>query len=188
MSSFNSLWPSGPIWQHRSGSTLAQAMACCLTAPNHHLNNVDLSSWRSSDIHLREIWQEIPQPSVTKMILKNYLTKLSFKSPRDQWGHKLDTWTVFTFLCQTMCVVCCQVAIRSAATCATSAVRSSTSYSLWRNIASYIQARNPSPVPTAGHASATEPTSSATDVSTTTSTPMAAPFVENVSATPTPSR
>ena len=25
-------------WQHRSGSTLAQAMACCLMAPSHYLN------------------------------------------------------------------------------------------------------------------------------------------------------
>ena len=35
---FNSWRPSDAIWQHRSGSTLAQAMACCLTAPSHYLN------------------------------------------------------------------------------------------------------------------------------------------------------
>ena len=35
---FNSLWPSDILWWHRSGSTLAQAMACCLMAPSHHLN------------------------------------------------------------------------------------------------------------------------------------------------------
>ena len=34
----NSLWPSDTIWRHRSGSTLAQVMACCLTAPSHYLN------------------------------------------------------------------------------------------------------------------------------------------------------
>ena len=34
----NSLWPNDPIWRHRSGSTLAQVMACCLTAPSHYLN------------------------------------------------------------------------------------------------------------------------------------------------------
>ena len=34
----NSLWPSDAIWRHRSGSTLAQVMACCLTAPTHYLN------------------------------------------------------------------------------------------------------------------------------------------------------
>ena len=36
--SFNSLWPSDAIWRQRSGSTLAQVMACCLTAPSHYLN------------------------------------------------------------------------------------------------------------------------------------------------------
>ena len=35
---FNSLVPCGAIWRHRSGSTLAQVMACCLTAPSHYLN------------------------------------------------------------------------------------------------------------------------------------------------------
>ena len=35
---FNSLWPSDAIWQQRSGSTLAQVMAYCLTAPSHYLN------------------------------------------------------------------------------------------------------------------------------------------------------
>ena len=34
----NSLWPSDTIWQQRSGSTLAQIMACCLTASGHYLN------------------------------------------------------------------------------------------------------------------------------------------------------
>ena len=33
----NSFWPSDTIWL-RSGSTLAQVMACCLTAPSHYLN------------------------------------------------------------------------------------------------------------------------------------------------------
>ena len=30
--------PSEAIWQHKSGSTLAQVMACCLMAPSHYLN------------------------------------------------------------------------------------------------------------------------------------------------------
>ena len=34
----NSLWPSDTIWRHKSGSTLDQVMACCLTAPSHYLN------------------------------------------------------------------------------------------------------------------------------------------------------
>ena len=35
---FNSVWPGDAIWSHRPGSTLPQVMACCLTAPSHHLN------------------------------------------------------------------------------------------------------------------------------------------------------
>ena len=41
VSTINSAWylgPSDAIWQQRSGSTLAQVMACCLTAPSHYLN------------------------------------------------------------------------------------------------------------------------------------------------------
>ena len=34
----NSLWSSDAIWQQRSGTTLAQVMACCLTAPRRILN------------------------------------------------------------------------------------------------------------------------------------------------------
>ena len=34
----NSLKPSDAIWRPRSGSTLAQVMACCLTTPSHYLN------------------------------------------------------------------------------------------------------------------------------------------------------
>ena len=40
--SFNALRPSDAIWQHRSGSTLAQVMACCLTAPSPYLNQCRL--------------------------------------------------------------------------------------------------------------------------------------------------
>ena len=34
----NSLWPSDTIWWQRSGSTLTQVMACCLTTPSHYLS------------------------------------------------------------------------------------------------------------------------------------------------------
>ena len=48
----NSLWPSDAIWRHRSGSTLALVMACCLTAPSHYLNQCWLitstDQWRLS--------------------------------------------------------------------------------------------------------------------------------------------
>ena len=70
----SSLRPSDAIWWHRSGSTLAQVMACCLTAPSHYLNQCWLkSSVRSCCIHLRAISYlipEIPQPPFTKISFK----------------------------------------------------------------------------------------------------------------------
>ena len=60
------------------GQTLAQVMAFCLMAPSHYLNHVDLSSVRSSDIHLKAISQEIPKPPITKFNLK--ITCLKFYS------------------------------------------------------------------------------------------------------------
>ena len=35
---------SNAMWLHRSGSTLAQVMACCLMVASHYMNNIDLSS------------------------------------------------------------------------------------------------------------------------------------------------
>ena len=48
----NSLGPSDAIWRQRSGSPLAQVMACCLTAPSHYLNQcwliINEVEWHSS--------------------------------------------------------------------------------------------------------------------------------------------
>ena len=38
MSSCNPLWPGDAIWRNRSGSTLTQVVACCLTVTSHYLN------------------------------------------------------------------------------------------------------------------------------------------------------
>ena len=57
-------------------------MACCLVAPSHYVNQFDLSSIRSRDIHLRAISQSIPQLSTTENTLQ--MTFLKLKSPRGQ--------------------------------------------------------------------------------------------------------
>ena len=58
----NSSGPSDAIWRQRSGSTLAQVMACCLTASSHYLNQywliISKVQWHST---------EIPQPLFTKI-------------------------------------------------------------------------------------------------------------------------
>ena len=59
--------PYVAIWRHRSGSTLAQAMVCCLTVPSHYLNQLLLLI---GDKGLRAISQEVPQPSTTKTSFK----------------------------------------------------------------------------------------------------------------------
>ena len=64
----NSLWPNGAIWRQRSESTLAQVMACCLMAPSHYLNQCWLIIRKSSDIHIMAILEEMPQPSITKIL------------------------------------------------------------------------------------------------------------------------
>ena len=50
---FNSLWPIDAVWHYRSGSTLAQVMVCCLTAPSHYLNQcwlvISKVQWQSSE-------------------------------------------------------------------------------------------------------------------------------------------
>ena len=81
----NSLWPSDAIWHQISLSTLVQVMACCLTAPSHYLNQCWLilskvqrhSSVGNFTIDTSAIshWN----------YLENYISKISFKSPRGQW-------------------------------------------------------------------------------------------------------
>ena len=81
----NSLWPNDAIWRQRSGSTLAQVMACCLTAPSHYLNQCWLIirrlQWYSSednfrsDISATNHWNK----------LENYSYKILLKYPRGQW-------------------------------------------------------------------------------------------------------
>ena len=67
----NTLWPNDGISRHRSGSTLAQVMACCLMSPSHYTRtNVDLSSVRSNGIRRRAISQEIPKPPITDISLE----------------------------------------------------------------------------------------------------------------------
>ena len=66
----NPLWPSDAIWQRRSGSTLAQVMACCLTAPSHYLNQCWLIISEVQRQSTEGNFTKLPQPSITKVSLK----------------------------------------------------------------------------------------------------------------------
>ena len=88
---FNSLWPSDTLWRQRSGSTLAQVMVVAWRHQAITWTNVDWSSVKSSDIHIRTISQEMPEPSITKVRLKITL-KILFRFPRGQW---VNTMTIY---------------------------------------------------------------------------------------------
>ena len=75
---FNTLWPIDNIWRNGSGSTLVQAMVCCLRHQAITGTSADFLLVQSSDINLRVISREIPQPSITKFSLK--ITCLTFCS------------------------------------------------------------------------------------------------------------
>ena len=82
---FNLLRPKYAIWRHRTGSTLAQVMACCLAAPSHYLNQCWLIV---SKVHWHSNEGNLTQDTLTTnhlYYLENYLSKFSFKSPRSQW-------------------------------------------------------------------------------------------------------
>ena len=79
-----SLRPSDAIWRQWSWTTLAQVMACCLTAPSHYLNQCWLIIrgvlWHTSESSFAGIAQGIDSGyEFEKDILKNI-----FKSPRGQ--------------------------------------------------------------------------------------------------------
>ena len=81
----NSLWPSDAIRRQGTESTLAQVMACCLTAPSHYLNQcwliIGKVQWHSS----ADYFTRYTSPINHHHQLENCLYQFSFKSPRDQW-------------------------------------------------------------------------------------------------------
>ena len=66
----NWLWTSDVILWHRSGSTLAQIMACCWMAPNHYLNQCWLINSEFFYIPFGPITQQIQMISISEVRLK----------------------------------------------------------------------------------------------------------------------
>ena len=84
----NSLWPSDAIWQHRSGSTIAQVMACCLTGSSHYPNQCWL-------IISKDLWGNLTRDTQT-INYYNLLSKISSKSPRAQ---KFISYVHYQWIC-----------------------------------------------------------------------------------------
>ena len=85
-----SFWSSDTIWWQRSGSTLAQVMLVAWWHQAITWTNVDWSSVKSSDSHIRSISQQMPQPSITKIRYK-----YTFNFPSVQWVNlvgKMGSW------------------------------------------------------------------------------------------------
>ena len=79
------LWPSDSIWRHKSGTTLARVMACCLTASSHYLsqcwlldNDVPWPSQHGNFIARTEATRSYDE-------VQNYISKIIATSPRIQW-------------------------------------------------------------------------------------------------------
>ena len=68
--------PSDATWSHRSGSTLAQVMACYLTAQSHCLNQWSHIKGFFIDIHLRAISQVVPKNLICCMCSERILLRL----------------------------------------------------------------------------------------------------------------
>ena len=97
----NSLRPSDTIWWQRSGSSLAQVMACCLTAPSHCLNQCWLIiNNHSRNIHLWASSQELPQSLITQIIWKIKYLKCHSNFPgTNELNKRIKTkqnWNQFT--------------------------------------------------------------------------------------------
>ena len=76
----NSLWPHDAVWQHRSGSKLAQVMAWCLIAPSHYLNQcwliISKVLWQSPESNFTGNVQDIYpwyKFEITNFILQPHL-------------------------------------------------------------------------------------------------------------------
>ena len=96
----NTLWPNGAILRYRSGSTLAQVIAYCLTAPKHYLKHCWLTIgavlWHSFQFHKRYLSHEWLNQ------FENDLFKISFASHSGHWVKTVFAGNSFS-LCAWAC-------------------------------------------------------------------------------------
>ena len=99
LSCFNSLGHGDTIWRWRSWSTVAQVMACCLTAPSHYLNQcwliISKVLWHSSEDIIIRRFEDTNQQSM----IKNYIFKITL---RGQWVNQLYWSTLGGILQETL--------------------------------------------------------------------------------------
>ena len=107
MSSLNSLWSSDAIWRRRSGSTLAEVMAWCLSTPSHYLNHrwlfiskVQLPS-PDGNIHGKYWRYHSPNENTNITHLKSlsHLSAYMGHHGTPWWRHQMGTFSALLALC-----------------------------------------------------------------------------------------
>ena len=103
------------IWWHRSGSTLVQIMACCLTAPSHYLNQCWLVM-NETRWHLVEdnFIKTFPDITLSKKVFENNIFEKILQLLLG--ANKLTLLTLkFPYLSTRVCYkgVCCEYKVRS---------------------------------------------------------------------------
>ena len=85
---------STPYGDKRSGSMLAQVMACCLTAPSHYLNQcwliISKIQWHSFEGNFTRDTSAINHEN----LFENYMSKISLKFTRGQGVNCMFTWAI----------------------------------------------------------------------------------------------
>ena len=107
----NSVCPSDTIWQHRSGSALAPAMACCLMAPSPYLHQCCLI--------IKGLLYHSPESNYKRSALKlslqhavrYYTFEITTTFPRGQWvkiiwSAKLISVPIAKKVCQCSLLYC----------------------------------------------------------------------------------
>ena len=118
----NPLWPSDAIWRHRSGSSLAQVMACSLATTSHYLNQRWLITKVFCGFYPRAISQKMLMNLIRNMCseitLLNFLphppgelTLLWWNLGREKsngglvhganlwWRHQMETFSALLSVC-----------------------------------------------------------------------------------------
>ena len=81
----NSVWPSDNIWRYRSGSTLAQVMACGLKAPEPMLTSVHGIHYSSHSNCTDEVLTNLTRNMCSEIVfLKIFIIYC--------WGQWVDPW------------------------------------------------------------------------------------------------
>ena len=83
----DTLWPSDAIWRHRFGSILVQAMACCLAAPSHNLNQYWFAISQVSRYSPQENFTENAQDSYSWCASENHKFTITSNYLRGLWAN-----------------------------------------------------------------------------------------------------